>query len=172
MDIDDPGPDDLRGRSRWRRDFAGFVDSAGNPATIRLSLNQVGALAMTLPGLIDKALQTRFGDQSLRYAYPLASWVGRAILRSDPTHGHLADRRRLQRLLLGPARAAEPTRRGPDGQAQVGCHITGELAALQAFGFGPVGPAERQDFGGRPISVLSANSSLRTARAASRSIFR
>ena len=30
---------------------------------------------MTLPGLIDRALQTRFGDQRLRYAYPLASWV-------------------------------------------------------------------------------------------------
>jgi hypothetical protein len=28
----------------------GFVDATGNPATIRLSLNQVGALAMTLPG--------------------------------------------------------------------------------------------------------------------------
>jgi hypothetical protein len=53
----------------------GFVDAAGNPATIRLSLNQVGALAMTLPGLIDKALQTRFGDRSLRYAYPLESWL-------------------------------------------------------------------------------------------------
>ena len=52
-----------------------FVDTTGNPATIRLPLNQAGALAMTLPGLIDKALQTRFGDQSLRYAYPLASWV-------------------------------------------------------------------------------------------------
>jgi hypothetical protein len=53
----------------------GFVDAAGNPATIRLSLNQVGALAMTLPGLIDKALQARYGDKSLRYAYPLASWA-------------------------------------------------------------------------------------------------
>src|ERR1700724_4654400 len=53
----------------------GFVDSTGNPATILLSLNQAGSLAMTLPGLIDRALQTRFGDQSLRYAYPLASWV-------------------------------------------------------------------------------------------------
>jgi hypothetical protein len=63
----------------------GFVDSTGNAATIRLSLNQVGALAMTLPGLIDKALQTRYGDQSLRYAYPLASW---AIEQStDPTQG-------------------------------------------------------------------------------------
>jgi hypothetical protein len=61
----------------------GFVDSAGAPATIRLSLNQVGALAMTLPGLIDKALQARFGDQSLRYAYPLASW--RVEQSSDPT---------------------------------------------------------------------------------------
>jgi hypothetical protein len=53
----------------------GLVDTTGNPATIRLSLNQVSALAMTLPRLIDKALQTRFGDQSLRYAYPLVSWV-------------------------------------------------------------------------------------------------
>jgi len=63
----------------------GFVDSTGNPATIRLSLNQVGALAMTLPGLIDKALQTRFGDESLRYAYPLESWV--VEQSSDPTQG-------------------------------------------------------------------------------------
>jgi hypothetical protein len=61
----------------------GFVDSSGTPATIRLTLNQVGALAMTLPGLIDKALQARFGDQSLRYAYPLASW--RVEQSSDPT---------------------------------------------------------------------------------------
>ena len=61
----------------------GFVDSTGNPATVRLSLNQVGALAMTLPGLIDKALQRRFGDQSLRYAYPLASWL--VEQSSDPT---------------------------------------------------------------------------------------
>ena len=53
----------------------GFVDSKGEPATIRLSVNQVGALVMTLPGLISKALQTRFGDRSLRYAYPLDSWV-------------------------------------------------------------------------------------------------
>jgi hypothetical protein len=32
----------------------GFVDSGGKPATIRLSSNQAGALAMTLPELIDK----------------------------------------------------------------------------------------------------------------------
>ena len=38
---------------------------------------------MTLPGLIDKALQTRFGDQSLRNAYRLASWA--LEQSSDPT---------------------------------------------------------------------------------------
>jgi hypothetical protein len=63
----------------------GFVDARGKPATIKLTLNQVGALAMTLPGLIDKALQTRFGDHSLRYAYPLASWV--VEQSSDPAQG-------------------------------------------------------------------------------------
>jgi hypothetical protein len=63
----------------------GFVDATGNPATIRLSLNAVVALAMTLPGLIDKALQTRFGDRSLRYAYPLESWV--VEQSSDPAQG-------------------------------------------------------------------------------------
>jgi hypothetical protein len=53
----------------------GLIDTDGKPATIRLSLNQVGALAMTLPDLINKALRSRFKDQSLRYAYPLASWA-------------------------------------------------------------------------------------------------
>jgi hypothetical protein len=53
----------------------GFVDSAGRPATVTLSLNDAGSLAMTLPGLITRALQTRFGDQSLYNAYPLASWA-------------------------------------------------------------------------------------------------
>jgi hypothetical protein len=52
-----------------------FVGPGGEPQTIRLSLNQVGALAMTLPGLIDKALQTRYGDRSLRYTFPLESWI-------------------------------------------------------------------------------------------------
>jgi hypothetical protein len=95
----------------------GFVDSAGKPATIRLSLNQVGALAMTLPGLIDKALQTRFGDQSLRYAYPLASWL--VEQSSDPTQGMVTLRTvdgfsvcfsiaRQQQSELGEALVAQP----------------------------------------------------------------
>src|SRR5258707_4391278 len=95
----------------------GFVDSCGKPATIRLSLNQVGALAMTLPGLIDKALQTRYGDQSLRYAYPLASWV--VEQSSDPTQGMVTLRTvdgfsvcfsipRQQQSELGEALVAQP----------------------------------------------------------------
>lgn len=63
----------------------GFVDTKGHAQTIRLSLNQIGALAMTLPGLIGKALQTRFGDNTLRYAYPLESWVVEQA--SDPSQG-------------------------------------------------------------------------------------
>jgi hypothetical protein len=95
----------------------GFVDSTGNPATIRLSIKQVGALAMTLPGLIDKALQTRFGDQSLRYAYPLASWV--IEQSTDPTQGMVTLRTtdgfsvcfsipRQQQSELGEALVAQP----------------------------------------------------------------
>jgi hypothetical protein len=95
----------------------GFVDSRGKPATIRLSLNQVGALAMTLPGLIDRALQTRFGDQSLRYAYPLASWA--VEQSSDPTQGMVTLRTvdgfsvcfsipREQQSELGEALVAQP----------------------------------------------------------------
>ena len=95
----------------------GFVDSTGMPATIRLSLNQVGALAMTLPSLLDKALQTRFGDQSLRYAYPLASWV--VEQSTDPTQGMVTLRTvdgfsvcfsipRQQQSELGEALVAQP----------------------------------------------------------------
>jgi hypothetical protein len=95
----------------------GFVDSGGKPATIRLSLNQVGALAMTLPGLIDKALQTRYGDHSLRYAYPLASWV--IEQSTDPTQGMVTLRTvdgfsvcfsipRAQQSELGEALVAQP----------------------------------------------------------------
>jgi hypothetical protein len=53
----------------------GLVNSKGRRCTIRLSLPQVGALLMTLPGVIDQALRNRFGDPSLRYAYQLTTWV-------------------------------------------------------------------------------------------------
>jgi hypothetical protein len=63
----------------------GFTDSQGTPARIRLPLSQIGALAMTLPDLISKALQSRYGDHTLRYAYPLASWT--VERSSDPSTG-------------------------------------------------------------------------------------
>ena len=89
----------------------GFVDSTGNPATIRLSLNQVGALAMTLPGLIDKALQTRFGDQSLRYAYPLASWL--VEQSSDPTQTMVTLRPSTASASASPFRASSKANSAP-----------------------------------------------------------
>ena len=63
----------------------GFTDASGKPALIRLPLNQIGALAMTLPDLINKALRSRYGDDTLRYAYPLASWT--VEQSSDPGTG-------------------------------------------------------------------------------------
>jgi hypothetical protein len=56
--------------------FSAFIDADGEPVTTRLSLNQVGAPAMTLPELINKALRSRFNDQSLRCAYPQRPWHG------------------------------------------------------------------------------------------------
>jgi hypothetical protein len=52
---------------------------------MRLSLKQLGELAMTIPDLITKALRLRYGDHSLRYAYPLDSWT--VERSSDPRTG-------------------------------------------------------------------------------------
>ena len=52
----------------------GFTDGDGAPARLRIQLSEVGVLAMILPDLLTKALRIRYGDHSLRYAYPLASW--------------------------------------------------------------------------------------------------
>ena len=94
----------------------GFVDTTGNPATIRLSIDQAGALLMTLPRLIDRALQTRFADQSLRYAYPLASWIveqssdlaqGIVTLRTVDGFSVCFSMPRKQRIELGEALVAQ-----------------------------------------------------------------
>ncbi len=95
----------------------GFVDAAGKPVTIRLSLNQVGALAMTLPGLIGRALQVRFRDQTLRYAYPLEFWVveqstdrrhGMVTLKTADGFQRVFSIPRQQQSELGEALAAQP----------------------------------------------------------------
>jgi hypothetical protein len=51
-----------------------FVDASGQPAAVSFPIEQVGALAMTLPALIEKALRKRYRDDSLRYVFPLGSW--------------------------------------------------------------------------------------------------
>jgi hypothetical protein len=61
----------------------GFVDRGGKPASINFPIDQIGALAMTLPTLMEKALRTRYQDNSLRYAFPLGSWTCEPA--SDPT---------------------------------------------------------------------------------------
>ena len=52
-----------------------LVDAAGNPVSLRLPFDQAGALAMTLPGLLSKALKARCGNESSRYVFPLGEWL-------------------------------------------------------------------------------------------------
>ncbi len=51
-----------------------LVDVAGNPVSLRLPFEQAGALAMTLPGLLTRALAARYGKSS-RYVFPLGEWL-------------------------------------------------------------------------------------------------
>jgi hypothetical protein len=107
----------------------GFVDSRGEPATIRLSVNQVGALVMTLPGADQQgaADPLRRPEPALRLS---ARFLGnRAIHRSETWHDDVKNERRLQRLLLDPARAAKRTRRSVDGSCPES-DDTVELAAM------------------------------------------
>ena len=113
----------------------GFEDVAGNPAAVSVSLNQVGALIMTLPGLLEAALKARYGDQSLRYAYPLASWVLEQSTDTTQRIITLETERRLQGPLLDPEGRAEPARRGVDAAdaRNVGA---AELTAMRICGNG------------------------------------
>jgi hypothetical protein len=52
-----------------------FVDVAGNSMSLRLPFEQAGALAMTLPGLLTRALTARYGNDSSRYVFPLGEWL-------------------------------------------------------------------------------------------------
>ena len=60
---------------------------------------------MTLPDLINKALRSRYGDDTLRYAYPLGSWT--VERSSDPRTGMmtLSTTDGFQRLFLAGTRA-------------------------------------------------------------------
>lgn len=51
-----------------------FVDAGGQATAVNFPVEQLGAIAMTLPALIETALRRRYRDDSLRYAFPLDSW--------------------------------------------------------------------------------------------------
>lgn len=96
----------------------GFVDASGKAAAVKLPVEQVSALAMTLPALIEKALRKQFGDDTLRYTFPLGSWTfehspcpGTSIvtLRTSDGFGVCFSMQRQQMDELGEAFAAEPT---------------------------------------------------------------
>ena len=50
-------------------------DVSGHPVSLLLPFDQAGALAMTLPGLLTKALKASHNDNSARYIYPLGGWL-------------------------------------------------------------------------------------------------
>jgi len=51
-----------------------FVDAGDLPCGIVLPLDQLGALLMTIPRIMRRALQVRFGDDTRRLVHPLACW--------------------------------------------------------------------------------------------------
>jgi hypothetical protein len=53
----------------------GFNDASGNAVVLRLPFDQAGALMMTLPRLLTKALKARFGEEGSRFVFPLGDWV-------------------------------------------------------------------------------------------------
>ena len=135
---------DVRGCSRTAARFR-LVSSIPpvEPATIRLSLNQVGALAMTLPSLIDKALASTLRRSKPALCLSAGVMVGRAIDRSHPGHGHAADHRWFQRLLFDPAPATKRTRRSVGGAAG----IEGDVACALTLAVNPPrAPARELEF--------------------------
>ncbi|MBN8997310.1 MAG: hypothetical protein J0H94_19005 [Rhizobiales bacterium] len=69
----------------------------GTPIGVRLSFEQLGSLAMTIPSLLERALRLRHSDASLRYVFPLGAWTvetaaetGALILSLDTPDGFKA----------------------------------------------------------------------------------
>jgi hypothetical protein len=60
-----------------------LLDAQGVPLALRLSLEQIGSLAMTLPTLLERALRARYRDERLRYVYTLGNWTIEAAANPD-----------------------------------------------------------------------------------------
>ncbi len=52
-----------------------FIDTSGNNVVLSLPFAQAGALTMTLPHLLTKALKARFGNEGSRFVFPLGEWL-------------------------------------------------------------------------------------------------
>jgi len=53
-------------------------DGSGKPFQLRITAEQAGMLAMTLPQLLTEAIQARHRDHSMRYVFPLGGFELRA----------------------------------------------------------------------------------------------
>jgi hypothetical protein len=51
-----------------------LVDDKGTPVSLRLPFNQAQAIAMTLPSLLTRALQSLTGSPDARCVFPLERW--------------------------------------------------------------------------------------------------
>jgi hypothetical protein len=51
-----------------------FVDIAGQAVSLQLPFEQAGALTMTLPHLLGRALKALDGDEGSRFVFPLGAW--------------------------------------------------------------------------------------------------
>ncbi len=51
-----------------------FVDASGRRCALTLPVEQLGALLMTIPRILRRALEARFGDDTRRMVHPLACW--------------------------------------------------------------------------------------------------
>jgi hypothetical protein len=52
-----------------------FDTEDGAPSALVLPIDCARALLMTLPGMIDRALKTRYRDASMRLVYPMGDWA-------------------------------------------------------------------------------------------------
>jgi hypothetical protein len=76
------------------RMMLGFRDRNGADTGLALSVEQAGAMLMTLPRLIERALRLRHRDPGMRYVFPLGDWTleaaggeGRTILNLTTADG-------------------------------------------------------------------------------------
>jgi hypothetical protein len=53
----------------------GLNDTSGNAVVLRLPFAQAGALMMTLPRLLTRALKARSGEGGSRFVFPLGDWL-------------------------------------------------------------------------------------------------